>query len=222
MVSQAKGGCKECGSLMHTKMYHNPKKPIKRSAIKPKLDCLPSEVKTRKKKLTTPQVKAKAKTGANLTIADKKILYDYQSKKAWTSFATYIRHRDCLATTGTFESGMCVTCVVRGDYTQFPYSRIQAGHGVGGRKAAVLFHEEIVNGQCDHDNRQGSGGLAGDYGNYMTHFVKKYGLEHAEELQALKHAYRSKYTYLELIDKEKEYKDKLEHLKTKDNRTKLL
>lgn len=35
MVSQAKGGCKECGSMTHTKMYHKPKKPIKRTAVKP-------------------------------------------------------------------------------------------------------------------------------------------------------------------------------------------
>lgn len=34
MVSQAKGGCKECGSMTHTAMYHKPRKPIKRTAIK--------------------------------------------------------------------------------------------------------------------------------------------------------------------------------------------
>lgn len=34
MVSQAKGGCKVCGSKLHTKMYHNEKKQLKRTAIK--------------------------------------------------------------------------------------------------------------------------------------------------------------------------------------------
>ena len=227
MVSQAKGGCSECGSKVHTKMYHNSKKPIQRSPIKQvspyeQLQASRRAFKPKQKKPTAAQVKAKAKTGANLTIADKKVLYDHQDKKAWAAFSTYIRHRDCLATTGTFERGMCVTCIVRGDYTEYPYSRIQAGHAVGGRKPAILFHEEIVNGQCDHDNRQGMGGLAGDYGNYMTHLVKKYGLDHAESLQRLKHAYRPKHTYEELLQIEKEYKDKIEHLKRKDSRTKLL
>lgn len=34
MVSQAKSGCRECGSVFHTRMYHKPMKPLKRTAIK--------------------------------------------------------------------------------------------------------------------------------------------------------------------------------------------
>jgi len=200
-MAQANKVCPYCKKVGHSGFYcpDKPKKPIKKTAIKPS---------PRKKKPTASQVKAKLKNGANLTLIDKKVLYDYQEDKAWKAFSTYIRHRDCLATTGTFERGTCVTCVVRGDNTEYPYSLIQAGHAVGGRSAAVLFHEEIVNGQCAHDNRQGNGGLAGDYGNYMTFLVKKYGLEHAESLQRLKSTYRSKYTYEELTEVEAMYKQK--------------
>lgn len=52
MVSQAKGGCKECGSKLHTAMYHNPKKPIQRSLIKKKVNVAKAPVKPKVKKIT--------------------------------------------------------------------------------------------------------------------------------------------------------------------------
>jgi len=67
MVSQAKGGCKECGSMTHTKMYHNPKKPIKRTAVK-------------KKKTTKPKVK--------------RITRSQLVKRLDTAFSQFIRLRD--------------------------------------------------------------------------------------------------------------------------------
>jgi hypothetical protein len=65
-------------------MYHNPKKPIKRTAIKPKLNCLPLKAKTRKKK---------APTRSQLV------------KKLDDVFSKYIRQRDAVDGYAT-----CVTC----------------------------------------------------------------------------------------------------------------
>lgn len=154
-------------------MYHKPKKPIKQASIKkskvakasPAIldDATFSVKKPRKKK--TPRQKAK--------------------DDAWTAFSTYIRIRDSLATTGTTEYCICITCNERGDSSWKEYKHIQAGHAVGGRGNAVLFHEEIVNGQCDYCNNPKIG-LKGDYGNYAIALVKRYGLEHAEALQRLK------------------------------------
>ena len=210
--------CKTCGSELHTAAFCRSKAAVNarmaKKAAKP--------VVKRKKKLTATQVLKKARDGQYITKADEKILFNYQKDKAWRAFSTYIRIRDCLATTGTTEYGVCITCSVRGDDEPKPYSMIQAGHAVGGRGNAVLFHEEIVNGQCSHCNRQGNGGLAGDYGNYMTFLVRKYGLEHADELQRLKNAYL-KLTYQDLKDIEKKYLEKTERLlNNTDKRTKLL
>lgn len=221
--------CKLCGSVFHTKMKCPQNEETKAKALatqkrmaeKQRLkQAQKPRVVVKKRKPTLAQIKKKIAHGGSLTVAEKKIQYKKQKDKAWSAFSTYIRHRDCLATTGTFERGTCVTCVVRGDYTEYPYSRIQAGHAVGGRGNAVLFHEEIVWGQHDHCNSQSHGGLSGDYGNYMTFLVRKYGLEHAESLQRLKNAYKD-YTYEDLVLIEQEYKDKLEHLKSQDLRTKL-
>lgn len=165
----------------------------------------------KRKKPTLVQINKKLKEGGTLTVAEKKIQLKRQKDKSWKSFSDYIRHRDCLATTGTFEYGKCVTCMVRGDYTDYPYARIQAGHAFSGRSDPILFDEEIVWGQHDHCNRQGKGGLSGDYGNYMLFLIKKFGLEYAEELSRKKYTYK-KYTYEELVDIELEYKDKLAKL----------
>jgi len=159
-------------------MYHKPRKPIQRSAIKSRhpvkdvriLDTPGSSTETsiakkpRKKK--TPRASAK--------------------DKAWAAFSTYVRTRDSLATTGTIDYCICITCNERGDSEPKEYRHIQAGHAVGGRGNAVLFHEEITNGQCDYCNGQGKFGLSGDYGNYAIALTKRYGIEHVEALQRLK------------------------------------
>lgn len=64
-------------------------------------------------------------------------------KKAWTAFSIYIRTRDCLKTTGSVDSGACVTCNV-----EYPFKQLQAGHWIPGRTNAVLFSEEGVHAQC--------------------------------------------------------------------------
>lgn len=170
MVSQAKGGCKVCKSMEHTAVYHN-RKPIKRMSIKKSSDAVKnvfgkSDLKIPRKK-KTPRASAK--------------------DSAWASFSRYIRLRDSLATTGTIDACVCITCNERGDSEPKPYAKIQAGHAIGGRKSSILFHEEITNGQCDYCNAQGRFGLSGDYGNYAVALIKRYGLEHYEELQRLSH-----------------------------------
>ncbi len=85
---------------------------------------------------------------------------------AWKSFATYIRTRDSLKTTGTTEQCVCITCGKIVDYKS-----IQAGHFVGGRGSAVLFDEELVNGQCMRCNIM----LKGNYDSYNLVMLEKYG-----------------------------------------------
>jgi len=169
MVSQAKGGCKDCGSMTHTAVYHN-RKPIKPRLYTASSTGTTSEStiyftvkKSRKKR--TPRAKAK--------------------DAAWAAFSLFIRIRDSLATTGTIEACVCITCNERGYSEPKDFKHIQAGHAIGGRKSSILFHEEITNGQCDYCNAQGKFGLSGDYGNYAAALIKKYGLEHYRELQAL-------------------------------------
>jgi len=156
-----------CGSIFHTAMYHKPKALLRRSVIN-NLESARAErgIKPKSRKKKTPRAIAK--------------------DKAWAAFSMYIRIRDSLATTGTTDFCVCITCAVRGHTKPKEFRHIQAGHAVGGRGNAVLFHEEITNGQCDYCNKQGKFGLSGDYGNYAIALIKRYGLEHTEELLRLK------------------------------------
>lgn len=136
--------------------------------------------------------------------------------KAWKAFSYYIRIRDSLATTGTTEYCICVTCNERGDPSYKEFAHIQAGHAVGGRGNAVLFHEEIVNGQCDYCNTKPPFGLGGDYGNYAIFLVKKHGLEYAQQLQRLRHDTKV-YKIHDFIELEQLYKEKVDLLLTNNN-----
>lgn len=175
--------CKICSSIYHTAAFCPTKqrKPLQRTVIKKTVSK-----STKIKKLT----RAKAK------------------ENAWNAFSKYIRHRDSLATTGTIEYCICITCNERGDSSWKPYKSIQAGHAIGGRGNAVLFHEEIVWGQCGYCNQKPPYGLGGDYGNYAIALIKKYGLEHVETLQSLKGT-ELKYTLNDFIEIEQRYKEKL-------------
>lgn len=130
---------------------------------------------------------------------------------AWKAFSDYIRTRDSLATTGTIDFCVCITCNERGDNRPKPYAQIQAGHAVGGRGNAVLFHEEIVNGQCSYCNQKPPMGLGGDYGNYAIALIKKYGIEHVQKLQQLKGTTKQ-YKQKDLEEIEVLYKEKLKQL----------
>ena len=85
---------------------------------------------------------------------------------AWKWFSLYIRLRDCLATTGSDIQCRCVTC---GKIV--PYSKVQAGHAIGGRHNAVLFDEDIVYGQCKDCNEVGGG----EYQSFKIFLVNKHG-----------------------------------------------
>lgn len=96
--------------------------------------------------------------------------------KAWKVFSDYIRLRDCLKTTGLPDWCICVTC---GKMT--PYSRIQAGHAIGGRGNSILLHPDIVHGQCAGCNMNGEK----HYAAYSVYMIKTYGMEKWEEFIAL-------------------------------------
>lgn len=131
--------------------------------------------------------------------------------KAWKAFSDYIRLRDSLATTGTAGYCICITCNERDDSSWKLYKTIQAGHSVGGRSNAILFHEEIVNGQCGYCNRKPPLGLGGDYGNYAIALIKRYGLKHVEYLQSLK-SVTLQYKTADYLQIEQRYKEKLADL----------
>jgi len=175
--------CKLCSSTYHTAAFcpTKPRKEIPRTAIK-------------------QTVKAPVKKAKKLTRSQAK-------KNAWKAFSDYIRLRDCLATTGTPDYCICITCNERGDSNWKPYKTIQAGHAVGGRGNAILFHEEVVNGQCAYCNQKPPMGLGGDYGNYAIALIKRYGLEHTQELQRLKGT-EKQYKLHDFIEVERVYKQK--------------
>ena len=190
--------CKQCGSPYHTKMSckDNPAAVAKAAASRKRM-----QDKQRLKASTKPVGASKVK----------KVKTTPRSKakdKAWKAFSDYIRLRDSLLTTGTPDNCICVTCSVRGDTSWKPYKAIQAGHAVGGRGNAVLFHEELANGQCGYCNRKPPMGLGGDYGNYAIFLIEKYGIEHTRELQKLRHSTDVKYKTHDFIEIEQRYKQK--------------
>lgn len=93
--------------------------------------------------------------------------------KAWAMCSKYIRLRDCLATTGTKEYGICVTCGGR-----FPFKKLQAGHGIPGRNDSILCDEELINCQCVGCNIWGGGRIQNTYTIFL---LQKYGQDFFEE-----------------------------------------
>ena len=87
-------------------------------------------------------------------------------KNAWTAYSRYIRLRDCLATTGTPDNGICISCG-----REFIFKKLQAGHLVPGRYNAILFDEFLVNAQCWACNMI----LGGNGAEYYKTMVKRYG-----------------------------------------------
>lgn len=119
--------------------------------------------------------------------AVKKITRKKAKENAWSAFSIYIRTRDCIKTSGSVLVGDCITCSIRGDRNpRIPFNKAQAGHAIGGRSNAILFHEEIVHLQCGYCNQIPPYGLGGDYGNYAIALIEMYGMERYKELQKLK------------------------------------
>ena len=187
--------CKYCESNEHTSFYCF-KKP--RTPIKARSKPLQATKASKTAKLST-----KAKKPATKPVKRSKA-----KERAWKAFSDYIRLSGCLQTTGTREYGICITCSERGDPSWKPYKDLQAGHAVGGRGNAVLFHEQLVNAQCGYCNRKPPMGLGGDYGNYTIALIKRYGLEQVEEWQKLRHDTSVKYSIADLLEIEKKYKER--------------
>ncbi len=119
-------------------------------------------------------------------------------KKAWEAFSRYIRHRDCLLTTGTTTHGRCITC-----QKVYEFKQLHAGHFIPGRNGNNLFDERGVHAQCGVCNLW----KKGDWANYLDSMKELYGQEIIDELLEQRHEVK-KYTVSELLEKEKTYKEK--------------
>lgn len=91
---------------------------------------------------------------------------------AWIWFSKYVRLRDCLKTTGTDDHGRCYTC---GKIKHF--KQLQAGHGIGGRTAGILFDDEITKAQCVNCNYF----KKGNYEAFVPKLIAEKGVEWFEE-----------------------------------------
>lgn len=124
-----------------------------------------------------------------------------KSKDAtWRWFSKYIRARDCLATTGELEYGICVTCGEK-----YSFKDLQAGHAMAGRNLSILFDEELVNAQCYKCNGYGGG----KYAEYSLWFIDKYGRDKWEEKIRVKNQIKVKLDYDELWHKYRDAYNKL-------------
>ncbi len=92
-------------------------------------------------------------------MAKRKYTLTWWKGKAWEEFSKYIRIRDALRTTGTIENAVCCSCSKI--YPSFGKGCLQAGHFIPGRRAAILFEETGVHGQCYWCNS--NNGLKGNW-----------------------------------------------------------
>lgn len=99
-------------------------------------------------------------------------------KEAWAVFSQYIRLRDCLKTTDTLHMGACYTCG-----KVYPYTQLQAGHFLPGRRNSVLFNEEQVHAQCMACNVWNHG----DFPTYLEKMRVDFGSEKVEEMIRQRH-----------------------------------
>lgn len=126
-------------------------------------------------------------------------------KKAWEAFSKYIRLRDALATTGTPDNLICVTCE-KAWRTTGRYCA-QAGHFISGRNNSILLDEKFVNGQCPVCNKH----LRGNFVRYEMEMLRRYGEEAVDEVKqrSLEIKQMKKYQWEEA---EQKYKDKYKKL----------
>lgn len=147
-------------------------KPIKKELPKyPKLT--PSERKSKIKEYRFKQKeKMVARKAKNRFDRENKV--STLKKKAWNLCSIYVRMRDCKATTGTFERGVCFTCSVVVEYKSG-----QAGHFIPGRGGVVLFDVRQIHLQCFRCNIN----LKGNWVPYRLKMVDKYGEEEVKRLE---------------------------------------
>lgn len=137
----------------------------------------------------------------------KKITIAKAKKKAWEQFSLYIRLRDSLKTVGNLQQCRCITCGTIRPSTGA--GCVHAGHFIPGRKNGVLFHEDLVHGQCGVCNMW----KKGDWINYERAMIEMYGREQVEEFKKLADI-TVKYTVTELQEIEAKYKSKVAELLT--------
>jgi hypothetical protein len=118
--------------------------------------------------------------------------------RAWKLMSEWVRRRD--ADEGGTTS--CVTC-----RAPIFWKEAQAGHFVGGRTNAVLFHPDLVHVQCVACNVF----RGGNYAAYTLFMLDLYGREKVEEFLSLKHK-TVKLTRTDLEEIIEKYKTKLKEL----------
>jgi hypothetical protein len=123
-------------------------------------------------------------------------------EKAWKAFSEYIRTKECIETTGSPFSGICVTCGRETDYRE-----LQAGHFLSSRCNSILFEESGVHIQDKHCNLFKHGNIE----NYYPYMLKRYGQKEIDRLKKLKGTTR-KYTIDELDTLTEELKEKIKNI----------
>ena len=128
---------------------------------------------------------------------------------AWKQFSLFIRLRDSLKTMRNNKQCKCISCqTIKNTGGR---GCIQAGHFIAGRYGAVLFHEELVHGQCYFCNIS----LKGNWVPYERAMVKMYGRKKVEELKLLHkgtHKRTIKYSAQDYLAIEAQYKQKIKDL----------
>ena len=116
--------------------------------------------------------------------------------RAWKQFSKYIRLRD------SDKDGYC-ECISCGVRRFWEGEGMQAGHLIGGRSNAVLFHEDLVYSQCASCNYR-----SGEQASFWLALkkVKNWNDEKWAELKALKNK-TIKYTFADLKEIEEKYAD---------------
>ncbi len=123
----------------------------------------------------------------------------------WKTVSKYIRLKECLETTGSFDYGICCTCG-----TPKSFVELDAGHFESGRSNSILFYEKGIHIQCQSCNRFREGNKVA----YYQYMVKKYGQDEIDKIQALSRMSK-KLSSLELMAINIYYQDKLKSLKEK-------
>jgi hypothetical protein len=129
----------------------------------------PIKRKTPMKRKAAPKKKGRRKS------------YSTLKQEAWVAFSKYIRIRDSLATTGTTDRCVCITCgkTVPSFRTADGGNSLQAGHAIDKRTNNILFDEDIVNGQCSLCNSTYGGN--GRYAEYASVIIGRHGKEWWDE-----------------------------------------
>ena len=179
----------KCLSPYHSAMFHKPKKPLKRTAIK------------RVTKFTDGKVKITAVVSLNKpkkkkAPSRKKIVKDLDD-----IFSLFIR------LSAADENGN-VYCVTSGAFGH--WKTMHAGHFYTRGRYPTRWDETNVHVQSVHSNIF----LKGDYIRYTTYMIDRYGREYIDELER-KSLSSQKFTTPELKEKIEYYKGKVAKLQNR-------